>query len=164
MDLVKNMKAKLLLRIATMLIVVQLLGHSIGHFIWDKREDLRMQEVVTTMKGYSAEFMGAIKSMADYYTGYSLIIFGLYGMTIFILWFASGFINEHRTIAVKILYPVAIAYLAFGVIIFISFFPFAAALSFFAGVLTLLSITVVKKWAQLKAILCSARLSGFFAC
>ena len=139
------MKAKILLRIAAALILVHLLGHGVGHSAWDKPEDPKMQEVVSAMKGYSAEFMGATKSMADYYNGYSLIIFGLYAMTILILWFASGFINEHRTIAAKILYPVAIAYLAFGVIEYISFFPFAASMSFFAGLLTLLSITVAKK-------------------
>jgi hypothetical protein len=139
------MKAKVLLRIAAALILVHLLGHGVGHAAWDKPEDPKMQEVVAAMKGYSAEFMGATKSMADYYNGYSLIMFGLYGMTILILWFASGFINEQRTIAVKILYPVAITYLAFGVIEYISFFPFAASMSFFAGLLTLISITVVKK-------------------
>ena len=139
------MKAKVLLRIAAALILIHLLGHSVGHSIWDKPEDLKMQEVVAAMKGYSAEFMGATKSMGDYYNGYSLIMFGLYAMTIFVLWFASGFINEQRTIAVKILYPIAITYLAFGVIEYISFFPFAASMSFLAGLLTLLAITVAKK-------------------
>lgn len=139
------MKAKILLRIAAALIVVHLLGHSIGHSEWDTPDDPRMQEVVAVMKSYSAEFMGATKSMADYYNGYSLIIFGLYGMTILILWFASGFINEHRMIADKILAPIAVAYLAFGVIEYVSFFPFAAMMSFLAGLLTLLSITVIKK-------------------
>jgi len=139
------MKAKTLLRIAAGLITVHLLGHSVGHFSWDKPEDPKMQEVVNSMKGYSAEFMGATKSMADYFNGYSLIMFGLFGMTIVILWFASGFINDQRPIAIKVLYPVAIAYLAFGVIEYIAFFPFAASMSFLAGALTLLSITVVKR-------------------
>jgi hypothetical protein len=139
------MKAKLLLRIAAAFILVHLLGHSMGHATWDKPEDTKMQGVIATMKGYSATFMGATKSMADYYNGYSLIIFGLYGMTILILWFASGFINEQKTIAVKILFPIAIAYLAFGVIEYIYFFPFAASMSFLAGLLTLVSITLAKK-------------------
>jgi hypothetical protein len=139
------MKAKVLLRIAALFILIHLIGHSIGHATWDTPEDPKMQIVVDTMKGYEAEFMGATKSMADYYNGYSLIIFGLYGMTILILWFMSGIINDHRTIAVKILSPIALAYLAFGIIEFISFFPFAAAMSFFAGLFTLLSITIVKK-------------------
>jgi hypothetical protein len=139
------MKSKILLRIAAALIVIHLLGHSVGHATWDKPEDPRMREVVDTMKEYSAEFMGATKSMADYYNGYSLIIFGLYGMTIAILWLASGFIDHQRLIAVKVLFPIALAYIAFGVIEYIAFFPFAASMSFLAGVVTLLAITVVKK-------------------
>lgn len=136
------MKSKIFLRIAAALIVVHLLGHSVGHATWDTPEDPKMQEVVTHMKSHSAEFMGAVKSMADYYNGYSLIIFGLYAMTIAILWMASGFIDSNRIIATKILWPIGLTYLAFGVIEYIAFFPFAAAMSFFAGVLTILAITV----------------------
>lgn len=136
------MKSKLLLRIAAALIVVHLLGHSVGHATWDTPEDPKMREVVDHMKSTSAEFMGAVKSMADYYNGYSLIIFGLYGMTIVILWMASGFIDNNRLIATKILWPIGITYLAFGVIEYVAFFPFAAAMSFIAGFLTVLAITV----------------------
>lgn len=139
------MKAKVLLRIAAALIFVHLLGHGMGHAGWDKPEDPKMQEVIAAMKGYSAVFMGATKSMGDYYNGYSLIMFGLYAMTILIVWFASEFIHEHTAIAVKILYPIAITYLAFGVIEYIYFFAFAASMSFLGGLLTLLSITVAKK-------------------
>jgi hypothetical protein len=139
------MRSKILLRIAAFLILIHLLGHTVGHLSWDKPEDARMQEVVTIMKGYSAEFMGATKSIADYYNGYSLIIFGLYGMTIFILWSASGFIDNQRPIATKILWPVALAYIFFGVVEYMCFFPFAAAMSFFAGILTLVAIAILKK-------------------
>ena len=139
------MKAKLSLKIAAGFILLKVIGHTFGHFIWDKPDDPKMMEVVTTMKGYKAEFMGATQSMADYYNGYSLMILCLYSMTIFILWFASGFISEQRTIANKILYPFGIAYLIFGVLEFLYFFPFAASLSFLAGVLILLSVAVSKR-------------------
>jgi hypothetical protein len=138
------MKAKILLRMAAALILIHLMGHSLGHSAWDKPEDPKMKEVVASMKGYSTEFMGTTKSMADYYNGYSLIIFGLYGMTILILWFTSGFINEQRTIAAKILWPIGITYVAFGIIEYIAFFPFAAAMSLFAGLLILVSVTLTK--------------------
>ena len=139
------MKAKVLLRIAAILLLVHVIGHSFGHITWDKPEDPKMQGVVNTMQGYKAEFMGATKSMADYYNGYSLMIFFLFGMTIFILWVVSGFINTERNIATKILYPIAITYIAFGIIEYLYFFPFAAAMSFLAGVLTILAITAIKK-------------------
>lgn len=138
------MKAKLLLRIACLLILVHLLGHSLGHLQWDKPKDPKMKEVVEVMKGYSTEFMGATKSMANYFEGYSLILFFVFGMTILILWSVSSFVDQHKDIALKILYPIAIAYLAFGVIEYFYFFIFAASISFLAGVFVLLAINSKK--------------------
>ena len=139
------MKAKVFLRVAAGLILIHLLGHGVGHKDWDKPTNPKMMDVVTAMKSYQGEFMGATHSMADYYNGYSIIIFGLYGMSISLLWLASGFVREHPTIAIKILYPIGIAYLFFGVVEFIYFFPFAASMSFLAGVLTILSIVMAKR-------------------
>ena len=102
------MKPKVLLRIAAGLILIHLFGHGVGHKDWDNPTDPKMMDVVTSMKSYQAEFMGAAHSMADYYNGYSIIIFGLYGMSIALLWLASGFVQEQPTIAIKILYPIGI--------------------------------------------------------
>jgi hypothetical protein len=139
------MKAKVLLKIAAGLILIHLIGHAVGHTAWDKPADPKMMEVVTAMKNYEGEFMGAVHSMADYYKGYSILIFGLYGMSISLLWLASGFIQEHPVIANKILYPVGIAYLFFAIVEFMYFFPFAASISFLAGVLTISSIVISKR-------------------
>lgn len=138
------MKSKILLRIACVLILVHLLGHSMGHLQWDKPKDPKMKEVVDLMKSYSTEFMGATKSMANYYEGYSLIMFFVFAMTILILWSVSSFVDTHKDIAVKILYPIAITYLAFGVIEYFYFFIFAASISFLAGVCVFLGINSAK--------------------
>ena len=138
------MKSKILLRIACLLILVHLLGHSLGHLSWDKPKDPKMKEVVDMMKGYSSEFMGATKSMANYYEGYSIILFFVFAMTILILWSVSSFVDTHKDIAVKILYPIAITYLAFGVIEYFYFFIFAASISFLAGVFVFLGINSAK--------------------
>jgi hypothetical protein len=139
------MKSKILLRIAALLVLIHLLGHSLGHLGWDKPEDPKMKEVVNVMQGYKGEFMGASKSMADYFNGYSLILFFVFGMTIAILWVCSGFIENHRAIAIKVLFPIAFAYIGFGVIEYMYFFPFAASISLLTGIVSLLAITVVKK-------------------
>ena len=139
------MKAKLLLRIAAGLILVHLLGHTVGHLTWDSPEDPTMKEVVTSMKSHKADFMGATKSMADYYNGYSLMIFGLFGMTILLLWFISGFVNDQRQIANRLLLPIGVVYLFFGITEYIYFFPFAASMSFLAGLLTILAATAARK-------------------
>ena len=56
----------------------------------------------------------------------------------------SGFVDTHKDIAVKILYPIAITYLAFGVIEYFYFFIFAASISFLAGVFVFLGINSAK--------------------
>jgi hypothetical protein len=139
------MKAKVLLRIAAALILIHLIGHSVGHATWDKPEDPKMLDVVTAMKSYESEFMGSVKSMADYYNGYSLLIFGVYAMSLALLWVTSGFVHEQTAIAKKILYPLGLTLLFFGVVEFMFFFPFAACMSFLAGVLTISSVVVLKK-------------------
>ena len=139
------MKAKVLLKIAAGLILIHLIGHAVGHTGWDKPTDPKMMDVVMAMKSQQVDFMGAVHSMADYYKGYSILIFGLYGMSISVLWFTSGFVQEHPAIANKILYPVGIAYLFFGIVEFMYFFLFAASMSFLAGVLTIFSIGIGKR-------------------
>ena len=138
------MKSKILLRIACVLILIHLLGHSMGHLQWDKPKDPKMQEVVDMMKGHTTVFMGATKSMANYFEGYSIILFFVFGMTIMILWSVSGFIETNKSIAIKILYPIAITYLAFGVVEYLYFFLFAASISFLAGVCVFLGINSAK--------------------
>ena len=139
------MTPKLLLRIASILVAIHLAGHTIGHITWDKPEDPKLQEVVTEMKTHKAEFMGAVRGMGDYYNGYSLMMFGLFGMTVIILWVASGFINEQRSIARKVLIPIGLTYLFFGIVEYISFFPFAAGTSFVAGALILVAVLMNAK-------------------
>lgn len=134
------MRSKLLLRIAAALVLVHLLGHAIGHATWQTPEDPRMQAVVQSMKGYAAPFMGAVKSMADYYHGYSLIMFGLYGASIWILWAASGAIEESRTLLRRLLLPLGVVYVYFGIVEYLYFFPFAAVVSLLAGVLVLVAV------------------------
>lgn len=134
------MNTKVLLRIAAVCILVHLLGHTAGHLGWDQPADPLMQQVVQHMKGHQSSFMGATKSMADYYTGYSLLLWCTYAMTIALLWTAPSYAREHKIIATKVLYPIGITYLVFGIIEYIHFFPFAAAMSLLAGICTLLGI------------------------
>ncbi|MCF0054104.1 hypothetical protein LXM25_28785 [Dyadobacter sp. LJ53] len=137
--------SKMLVRISAALIVVHLLGHTIGHLTWDEPEDPKMGEVVKVMKSYSADFMGASKTMAEYYNGYSIMIFGLFIMTILLLWSISGFVTEQKDIANKLLLPIGVIYILFGVVEFVYFFPFAAGISLCSGLCTTLAVFVNKK-------------------
>ncbi|MFN8338836.1 MAG: hypothetical protein U0T36_07425 [Saprospiraceae bacterium] len=131
------MSLKIYVRIAAALILLHLVGHFFGHLGWDTPEDPKMQEVVNAMKGYSGEFMGATRSMADYFQGYSLILFGLFGMSIAILWVISNQINANSTLSKYLLLMIGIGYIYFGIIEYIYFFTFAASISLLAGILIL---------------------------
>lgn len=139
------MRAKIWLRIACVFILVHLLGHAVGHSMWDQPEDPRMQEVVDAMVGYKSEFMGASRSMGDYYNGYSLTLFFVYAMSISILWVASKGNDTQQSLIKKILYPMAFTWIAFGVIEFMFFFPFAATMSMSAGLFILAALFRMEK-------------------
>ena len=141
----RYLNSRTFIRIASVLLLVHLLGHCVGHFTWDTPEDPKMGEVVMAMKSYKADFMGAKKSMADYYKGYSLMIFGIFAMTIAVLWPLSNLTGDHSNLVNKILIPIGITYTAFGIIEFSFFFPFAATMSLLAGMLILLSLSSKKR-------------------
>lgn len=139
------MSAKLSLRIACILITIHLVGHAMGHTTWDSPEDSGMQNVVSAMKGHEAAFMGATRSMADYFNGYSSIMFFVYAMSISVLWTCASVGETNRIFARKILSPIALAYVAFGVVEFMYFFPLAGAMSLGAGLLTLYAVYLLSK-------------------
>jgi hypothetical protein len=134
------MKPRTLLRIAALSILIHLIGHTFGHFTWKETTDPVKQEVIRQMTGPQFEFMGSMRSMGDYFEGYSLILFVVYGMSIALILSAARFSDSNHDIARKVLTPIGIGYTAFGVIEFLHFFPFAASMSLGAGVLIILAI------------------------
>lgn len=128
-----KMKAKVGLRLSALFVAIHLLGHAFGHHGWDKPENEQMRSVVGTMKAYSADFMGANRSMADFYNGYSLAMFVWLGFTMGMLWIASGLIESNRKAIVKMVVPLGMAYGLLGGIELLYFFPFAAIISFCAS-------------------------------
>ncbi len=140
-----GMNSKLLLRIAAVLIAVHLLGHSAGHSMWKQPADSAQQGVVQQMIAHKANFMGAVRSLADYYEGYSLMLLFVFAMSIWVLWTLSKLTRSNADLVKKILYPFSICYIAFGLIEFSYFFPFAAATSLVAGILMLITAFQLSK-------------------
>lgn len=133
------MKPKLLLRIASVVILVHVLGHMMGHSGWKTPKDPGQQAVVKQMLEYKAPFMGAVHSMGDYYEGFSLCLTAVLLMMALIVWALSGEAAEYPSIASKALIPVACCLIAFALIEFVYFFAFAASISLVAGTLTALA-------------------------
>ncbi len=134
------MKPRLLLRIAALCILIHLIGHFFGHFSWKESPDPLKQEVIRQMTGPKFEFMGVMRSMGDYFEGYGLILFVVYGMSIALILSAIRYSDSNHDIARKVLTPIGIGYVAFGIIEFVYFFPFAGSLSLLAGLLIILAI------------------------
>lgn len=135
------MKPKLLLRLAIAFLIIHLLGHSFGHFSWkDSQGNAKREEVIRQMTEHTFDFMGANRSLGDYYEGYSALILIKYLVFILLLWSISTFAEQHPNIARKLLAPVSMGLIAFGILEFVYFFPFAASMSALAGVATFLSM------------------------
>lgn len=133
-------KVRILLRTACVLIFVHLSGHIIGHIGWEKPADPKMQKVVNAMVENKANYMGAVRSLADFYHGYSILLFIVYGLSIWMLWILASGIKTDKRMAKRLALPFGITYLAFGAIEFIHFFPFAAIISTLAGIAIILSL------------------------
>lgn len=134
------MKPKLFLRIAALCILIHLIGHFFGHFSWKETPDPVKQEVIRQMTGPKFQFMGVMRSMGDYFEGYGLILFIVYGMSIALILSAMRYADSNHDIARKVLTPIGIGFVAMGAIEFVYFFPFAASLSLGAGIFIILAI------------------------
>ena len=104
-----------------------------------------MQNTVNAMIENKANYMGAYRSLADFYHGYSLLLFVVYILSVWVLIVLANSRKKDIKLVKNILFPFGIAYISFGVIEFYQFFLFAASISALAGVLILLSIFVLKK-------------------
>lgn len=133
------MKSKAWIRIAIIFISIHLLGHLIGHLQWDDVTNPTFGAVVKTMKGHQASFMGATRTMADYYHGYSLIMFVFFGFSIAILSMLFAAPSTHARLVKGILLIMAISYAGLALIEWFYFFPFAAIISFLVGLMLFLA-------------------------
>ena len=141
------MKSKLLLRMASVVVIFHDLGHSFGMLGWRHSPDPLKQEVINQMLGHKSPFMGADRSMADYFEGYSyaatiaLLLIGV------LLWMVSDAPAQNQALTKKILIAVAASLLIWGIDELIFFFPFAASFSLFAALFTILAIIKMKNVA-----------------
>jgi hypothetical protein len=132
------MKSKVLLRIASIVMFLHDVGHTYGHLTWKQASDPIKQEVIKQMTENRFPFMGAIRSLGEYYEGYG------YASTIAILfisillWIFSSSLSLDKNLSKKILIIISAFLLAWGIVELLYFFPFAAAFS-----LTAMALTVI---------------------
>jgi hypothetical protein len=130
------MKHRFFLRIAAILMLVHFLGHTFGHFQWEKTPDAGAQEVIQVMKAYSFPFMGVERSMADHYVGFSWFVTVTLALCVVWLWILASRPAFDRPLA----WTLVVLLLSFGVLELVYFFPFAVGMSWAAAVCVLMPL------------------------
>ncbi|SRR5258708_958671 len=139
------MKSKILLRIASVVMFLHMFGHTFGHLNWNKSVDPARQEVIRQMTVNKFPFMGMMRSMSEYYEGFSLLASLALFLIAATLWVVSGFTVQSTFMVKRILVIVSLTLLAWGIDELVYFFPFAAAFSIIASALTAIAVFKLKK-------------------
>jgi hypothetical protein len=127
------MKAKLLLRIAAIIMLLHTAGHTAGAITWKDAPNAAVKQTIDGMISNQFEFMGKQTSLASFYAGYGYIMIGVLLLISSILWLLSTEANRGITLAMGLFL------LFMGVAEYVYFFPFAAAFSLLAGVAALMA-------------------------
>jgi hypothetical protein len=138
------MTTKILLRIASLLMLFHLIGHSFGQNGWKKSNDPVMREVAHWMIGSRFPFMGVSRSMGDYFDGYGYIASVSLAMFVVLLWLISSKVSTAGRVLQSEILVLAIALLGLSGLEFLYFFPFAAIITLLAAVLTLISWALIR--------------------
>ena len=126
------MRSKLLLRIASILMLLHTIGHCFGALGWKKAPNQLVAETIAGMENNHFNFMGRSTTLASFYSGYGIImIFVLIVVSLF-LWILSG--NIENPLAHRLLLPLAIFLGILAFTEYIYFFPFAAAFTAIAAI------------------------------
>jgi hypothetical protein len=132
------MKAKLSLRIASILMLLHTAGHTIGAFTWKEAPNARVAEVIAGMQNEHFMFMGKSLTLASFFDGYGFGNIGVLLLVSILLWLLSTAVNRNMVLVMGIFL------IFFGVNELIYFFPFAAAITLIAGLATLFAYQRVK--------------------
>ena len=139
------MKPKLLLRIAAVMMLMHAIGHTMGHMGWRKTNDPVKLEVIRQMTEPKFPFMGVVRSMGEYFEGFSNSATILLLLAFSLLWILSNISVNHPLVAANLLWPISIALLLLGIDELIYFFPFAAPFSIIASLLSFFVFLKLRK-------------------
>lgn len=127
-----------LVRIAALLMAFHTLGHTMGALNWKKNPNENVNLVITSMQTEHFDFMGRSATLAQFYEGYGIIMILVLALISLQLWMLSDETGNPK--AGKILTSMAVFLILMASLEYVYFFPFAAAISFLAGVCVILSL------------------------
>jgi len=116
------------LRIASILMFLHTIGHTMGALTWKKAPNPVVQKVVDDMETNHFDFMNHQVSLGSFFDGFGFTMIGVLLLVTIMLWL----IPERRFTLL-----IGLFLLFMGIIELIYFFPFAAAFSLLAAIFTL---------------------------
>jgi hypothetical protein len=131
------MKAKLLLRIAAVLMLLHTIGHTIGALTWKTAPNKAVEATISSMQNNHFEFMGRQATLASFYEGYGISMIGVLLLVTVLLWLAAA--ETFNPLSAQLTVTLGIFLLFLAIAEYIYFFPFAALFSFLAGVCALIA-------------------------
>jgi len=139
------MKPKILLRIASVLMLLHAIGHTFGVYDWKNPVNPQHQAVINAMVNDSYPFMGKLGGMGKFYEGFGYACTVAMLLIVAILWLASDVTVTTVELVRKILIVMTLILMAWGTVEVIYFFPFAALFTFLSALLTIGAIFNLKK-------------------
>lgn len=133
---------KHLVRIAALLMAFHTLGHTMGALNWKKNPNENVSLVINGMQSAHFDFMGRSATLGQFYEGYGIIMILVLALISLQLWMLS---DETGPKATKMLTAMAAFLVLMAVLEYIYFFPFAAAITFLAGVCVIVSVAAKKR-------------------
>jgi hypothetical protein len=139
----QKMNAKILLRIAAVIMLLHGAGHTMGVATWQDPNGNIPYEVVQRMRDMQFSFMGKSgATMAAFYSGFGYCTTILLLLIAALLWIFSDWRDKSVT---KILWVICAAIVSLAVVELIYFFPMAVAFCLSSAALILTSIVLINK-------------------
>jgi hypothetical protein len=134
------MTPKILLRVASVLLLLFAAGHTTGHLGRKNSTDPRAQALIREMEDYHFDFKGTSQTLDGHMEGYGIMTTFILVSLAILLWIVSSNLEKNPRYSNKILYPVLLFMIGNGYVAYRYFFLGPAVFSALVVVLIAASI------------------------
>ncbi|MGC4102377.1 LIC_13387 family protein [Ferruginibacter sp.] len=134
------MRAQIFLKIASVIMLIHNIGHTIGHLGWTKAKEAGQKLAIDAMQNNKFMFMGRKSSFGKFYEGYGWAGTISMLLVMLLLWWGNTNSPESRRVVVLI----TLFLVCWGIMEWICFFPMAAIFSFVAATCCIIALCLKK--------------------